>query len=164
MKKLVTIIFFVVILVCGMTTEAKTTSKKSHSRTSSKIIGNFTHEGITYSLHSNGKITANKKLSNMFSLSGSFIKRDGGRYYKAEICYVDGCSLYLILGRNVYLLDEGSCGTMTDFILNSNNTLTITETDECNGGVGEYLMNLGLSSPVVSLSYFDRVATMNWSK
>ena len=172
MKKIITILMLVaVILVGGMTANAKTTRKKhtQKAKSNSSVIGHFkdTELGLTVSLLANGKIKTSSKC-----WSGSFEKRNQGEYYIVWLgsdgrgnCS-DGSVILLIVDNNVYDIDSGSDEyVIWDFIYNSDKNSIIVDIGTMD--YNEWVDNnswKGISSTTIPLSFFHKVGKITWTK
>lgn len=168
MKKIITIMMAVaVILFGGMTMEAKTAKKKSKGSTS-KIIGKGrltdNEEFSSISLLANGKVKTNSKC-----LTGDYEKKDGGKYYIVWLVTScgDGGIILLLTDNDIYFIDSGSEGyEIWDFIYYPDkqyiHVLLHSSINE-----SEWFENnayRGFTSLDIPLSKFSKIGTFNLIK
>ena len=162
MKKVITIcLLVVVILIGGMTMEAKTT-KKAKTKSNSTVIGKFKYYDDTISLLSNGRIKSSSK-----EIDGFYAKIKGA--YKVTLTPTSdyyGHWLYewLIVGDNIYIIGGGNTNeTIHDFTFNpSDNSVTIINTSDMSDR--EFMKYNSLPSMTVPLSHFEKFGKVTWIK
>ena len=164
MKKVITICLLVVTLLAGgMTMDAKTTKKKSKTRTTKTvgsnvaIAGKFTAYDHIYTLLANGKIKSPKGR-----IIGKYEKKDNGSYYEIDMSEGDWYVIYMIVGNKVYAVGGGTDGIgIEEFSYNtSDNTVSVVNTTDLDDK--EFLEYNEISSLRAPLSEFNEIGTVKW--
>ena len=172
MKKVITICLLVITLLAGgMTAEAKTTKKKSKTKSNSSAICKFKYYDatvgesrykVTFSLLPNGKVKSTKKC-----ISGVYNKLKGAYHVTLDTdgdkCG-DSCWEDLIVGNYIYSIGGGTGDdTIHEFTFNpSDNTVTIINSSDMSDR--EFMKWNNLPSLKVPLSHFEKVGTVTWMK